>query len=107
PSITRAPRRAVVWASASVGAVMTSAKDIPISEQIRLMPRIAKSSHLGFRGNGGVLAEQRDELAPPHGADPKAKDHETKYSRCWRGSVACVAIKSGPFARWVSSLITL
>src|SRR4029450_6234634 len=46
PSITRAPRRAVVWASAAVDVPMTSAKDTPISEQSRLIPLITKSSHL-------------------------------------------------------------
>src|SRR5215468_1956102 len=46
PSITRAPRRAVVWASAAVDVPMTSAKDTPISEQSRLIPPITKSSHL-------------------------------------------------------------
>ena len=33
-------------------------------------------------------AEKCDEFPPPHGAYPKAKDHGTKYSRCWGGSVA-------------------
>src|SRR5215475_8875677 len=46
PSITRAPRRAVVWASAAVDVPMTSAKDTPISEPSRLIPLIIKSSHL-------------------------------------------------------------
>src|SRR5262245_27255126 len=46
PSITRAPRRAVVWASAAVDVPMTSAKDTPISEQSRPIPLITKSSHL-------------------------------------------------------------
>jgi len=32
----------------------------------------------------------------------KAKDHGTKYSRCWSGSVARIAIKTAPLlgARW-------
>jgi len=41
-------------------------------------------------------AEQRDEVATLHGADPKAKASRTKYSRCWGGSVARIAIKSRP-----------
>src|SRR5262249_11450618 len=47
-------------------------------------------------------AEKGDEFPPPHGADPKAKDHGTKYSRCWGGSVA--RIKSGALrgARWAT-----
>src|SRR5262249_6613441 len=39
-------------------------------------------------------SDKRDELPPPHGAYPKAKDHGTKYSRCWSGSVARIAISA-------------
>ena len=49
------------------------------------------------RPRGYTAAEKCDEFPPPHGVDPKAKDHGTKYSRCWwGGSVARIAIKSGP-----------
>src|SRR5215468_7095866 len=40
-----------------------------------------------------TAAEKCDEFPPPHAAYPKAKDHGTKYSRCWDGSVARIAIK--------------
>src|SRR5262247_3957611 len=46
PSITRAPRRAVVWASAAVDVPMTSAKDTPISEQSKANTTHNYSSHL-------------------------------------------------------------
>src|SRR5262249_22938216 len=51
------------------------------------------------RPSSYTAAEECDEFPPPHGADPKAKDHGTKYSRCWGGSVARIAIKSGASAR--------
>src|SRR5262249_27803646 len=60
PSITRAPRRAVVWASASVDAPTRSAKDAPISERNRRRPRIAKSSQwVSRRFRRNVFAKQR------------------------------------------------
>src|SRR5262249_615502 len=37
-------------------------------------------------------AEKRDEIAPPHEADPKATDY---YSRSQAGSATCVATKNG------------
>src|SRR5262249_23167097 len=49
------------------------------------------------RPGGYTATEKRDELPPPHGAYPKAKDHGTKYSRCWGGSVARIAIKRSPY----------
>src|SRR5262249_27002951 len=47
----------------------------------------------------GYTAEKCDEFPPPHGAYPKAKDHGTKYSRCWSGSGARIAIKRSPYDR--------
>src|SRR5262245_31657200 len=34
------------------------------------------------RPSGYTAAEKCDEVPPPHGAYPKAKDHGSKYSRC-------------------------
>src|SRR5215469_12127227 len=83
PSITRAPRRAVVWASASVDAPMTSVKDIP-SEQNRLMPRIAKSSHLVSRRFGGQRSRFRPAARLKRGA---SLDHlvGTREQAVWHG----------------------
>src|SRR5262249_16795356 len=44
-----------------------------------------------------TAAYKYDEFPPPHGAYPKAKDHGTKYSRCWGGSVARITIKRSPY----------
>src|SRR3954451_10202944 len=41
PSITRAPRKAVAWACASLDTPMTNANHAPISEQSGLIRRIA------------------------------------------------------------------
>src|SRR5262245_37112984 len=56
------------------------------------------------RPSGYTAADKCDEFPPPHGAYPKAKDCRTKYSRCWSGSVARIAIKAAPLrgARWAS-----
>jgi len=40
-----------------------------------------------------------DEFPPPHGADPKAKDHGRSIAGLRSGSVARIAIKSGASAR--------
>src|SRR5262249_1572863 len=50
------------------------------------------------RPRGGRATNNCDEFPPPHGAYPKAKDHGTKHSRCWGGSVARIAPKrsAGP-----------
>src|SRR5215467_5574881 len=60
-----------------------------------------------YRSRGGVFewprcraADERDELAPPHGAYPKAKDLELKYSR----SGPCIAAKAARLCPlWVRS----
>src|SRR5262249_45430811 len=41
-------------------------------------------------------ADQCDEFAPPHWADPKAKDHGTKDSKGWGGVVGRIATKRSP-----------
>src|SRR5262249_12212676 len=48
---------------------------------------------------GYTATEKRDEFPPPHGADPKAKDHGRSIAGVGVGSVARIAIKSGASAR--------
>jgi hypothetical protein len=66
------------------------AVDIPDHRHRRLLPTRRERPC-------GYSAEKCDEVPPPHGAYPKAKDHGTKYSRCWGGSEARIAIKRSPY----------
>src|SRR5262249_59501382 len=42
-------------------------------------------------------AEERDEVAPPHGSYPKAKDHGLSIAGLGAGSGPCITAKAGPY----------
>src|SRR5262245_22849272 len=45
------------------------------------------------RPSGYTAADKCDEFPPPHGADPKAKDHGRSIAGVGVASVACIATK--------------